>query len=170
MALVTARPKGAPAGTKGLALYLVPRLLPDGRLNSYRIRRLKDKLGTISVATGEIELNQAQAELIAPPPDGFRLMMEALQFSRIDNAFGSAGLMRRAFLEAGVYASRRTAFGDLLLRYHRLLRDAQVVPVWEGPANIQALEVLRALSPKLDAVGGPVAGPDAPEAAETARH
>lgn len=231
VALVTARPQGAPPGTKGLALFVVPRVLPDGRLNSYRIRRLKDKLGTISVATGEIELSRADAELVAPPPDGFRLMMEALQFSRIDNAFGSAGLMRRAFLEAAVYAARRHAFGGLLIDYPmvqetlmdmlaeweaglllafeagvawerwlardepaaagwqrlvtalakyrtaedavrnasraieilggngyveefptaRLLRDAQVMPVWEGPANIQALEVLRALSPKLDA-------------------
>src|SRR5260370_32465986 len=48
VALLLARPEGAPAGTKGLALFALPRRLKDGSRNRYRIVRLKDKLGTRS--------------------------------------------------------------------------------------------------------------------------
>ena len=59
--LTLARPEGAPAGTRGLGLFLVPKTLEDGTHNSYTINRLKDKLGTRSLATGEVTLNGAQA-------------------------------------------------------------------------------------------------------------
>jgi acyl-CoA dehydrogenase len=42
VALLLARPEGAPDGTKGLALFALPRRLKDGRRNAYRIVRLKD--------------------------------------------------------------------------------------------------------------------------------
>jgi alkylation response protein AidB-like acyl-CoA dehydrogenase len=56
VALLLARPEGAPADTEGLALFALPRRLEDGRRNAYRIVRLKDKLGTRSMASGEILL------------------------------------------------------------------------------------------------------------------
>ena len=59
--LLLARPEGAPSGTKGLALFAMPRRLEDGTRNSYRIVRLKDKLGTRSMASGEIKLEGAVA-------------------------------------------------------------------------------------------------------------
>src|SRR5690606_38998072 len=117
IALATARPEGGEAGSKGLALYLVPTELPDGSPNAVRIRRLKDKLGTIGVPTGEVDLDGAWALEVAPAPLGFRLMMEALEFSRIQNALGSSGLHRRAWLEALTYAERRQAFGRTITQY-----------------------------------------------------
>ena len=56
IALMLARPEGAPAGTRGLALFALPRRTRDGSRNAYRIVRLKDKLGTKSMASGEIRL------------------------------------------------------------------------------------------------------------------
>src|SRR5204862_356871 len=53
LAVVAARPVGAAAGVRGLALFLVPRYRHDGELN-YFIRRLKDKIGTRSVPTGKV--------------------------------------------------------------------------------------------------------------------
>jgi len=224
LALATARPESAPSGTAGLGLYLVPSHLEDGRPNHFRIRRLKDKLGTKGLATGEIDLLGAEAIEVAPPPAGFKLMMEALEYSRIHNAVGSVGIQRRCLQEALAWARKRTAFGHVLTDYPmvqdellrmriefeagallafeaalsfdiaqktpehrtwvrlvtalakyltaeyaissarsaleliggngytsdypvaRLLRDAQVLTVWEGPANIQALELLRTLT------------------------
>ena len=64
VALLLARPEGAPGGTKGLALFALPRRLKDGRRNAYRIVRLKDKLGTRSMASGEILLEGAVAYLV----------------------------------------------------------------------------------------------------------
>ena len=49
--LVTARPEGAPEGTRGLGLFLVPRTREDGRVNGFRIRRLKNKIGTRTMAS-----------------------------------------------------------------------------------------------------------------------
>src|SRR5690606_22249129 len=117
LAVATARPEGAQPGTRGLGLYLVPLTAPDGAPNGLRFRRLKDKLGTIGVATAEVELTDAIGYEIAPPPDGFRLMMEALGVSRIHNAVAAAGLQRRAFAEALAYASGRRAFGEAITTY-----------------------------------------------------
>src|SRR2546425_13219716 len=62
--LTLARPQGAPGSTRGLGLFLVPRILDDGTHNAYIIQRLKDKLGTRSLATGEVTLQGAQAYLV----------------------------------------------------------------------------------------------------------
>ena len=59
LAMVLARPAGAPPGIKGVSLFLLPRTLPDGTPNRYRIVRLKEKLGTRSMASGEIRLEDA---------------------------------------------------------------------------------------------------------------
>lgn len=221
LALATARPEGEGPGSKGLGLYLVPSHLKDGTQNKYSVRRLKDKLGTKALATGEIDLEGAEVIEIAAPPNGLKVMMEALEYSRIHNAVGAAGVTRRAFLEAASWATHREAFGkeivnypmvqdelfDLMMRSEaatalafeaaktfdaaledeekrtwlrlstalakyrtaedavqcskkalelvggngyteefptaRQYRDALVLAVWEGPANIQALEILR---------------------------
>ena len=117
LALATARPEGAASGTAGLGLYLVPSHLENGVPNHYRIRRLKDKLGTKGLPTGEIDLLGAEAVEVAAPPDGFRLMMEALEYSRVHNAVGSAGVQRRALCEALAWAKSRHAFGHMLVDY-----------------------------------------------------
>src|SRR5258705_4308583 len=63
VALLLARPEGAPAGTRGLALFALPRRLKDGRRNAHRIVRLQGKLGTRSMASGQIVLEGAVAHL-----------------------------------------------------------------------------------------------------------
>src|SRR5258707_12803683 len=70
VAVLLARPEGAAAGTRGLALFALPRRLRDGRRNAYRIARLKDKLGTRSMASGEILLEGAVAYLVGDADRG----------------------------------------------------------------------------------------------------
>lgn len=65
--IVLARPEGAPPGSRGLATFIVPRHLPDGQTNGFRIKRLTPKLGTVGVPTGEVSLEGAQAWLAGPP-------------------------------------------------------------------------------------------------------
>lgn len=239
IALATARPDPKLGGSRGLGLYVVPAHLEDGSVNAYRIRRLKEKLGTRGVATAEIDLLGAWAEEVAPPPKGLPIMMEALGNSRIHLVMGASGIQWRAFLEALAFASRRRAFGKVITEFPmvqdellkmlvgveasyalafescrmfdrmlddegarpwmrlstalakyltceisitncraaleviggngytddfitpRLLRDAQVNSIWEGPANIQALEVVRMLGnrhPGFEAFGERVNG------------
>lgn len=115
LALVLARPVGAPAGIRGVGLFLLPRDLPDGRRNSYRVVRLKDKLGTRSMASGEIVLDGATAYLVGDPGHGFKQMAEMVNASRLSNGVRAAGMMRRAFAEARYVSTHRSAFGHRLL-------------------------------------------------------
>ncbi len=225
--LALARPEGAAPGTRGLGLFLVPRLLPDGSPNHYRIDRLKEKLGTRAMATGEVTLEGAHAELVGDLDRGFAQMTPMLNVTRLHNAIASAAGIRRGLQLARGYAASRTAFGRpldqlplqrqvlvelavaaeaallltmrlagllgrvecglaseserLLFRLAgslvklytarqavtcaseaiecfgaagymedtgiaRLLRDAQVLPIWEGTTNVLALDALRVVA------------------------
>lgn len=228
-ALVSARPKGAPSGPKGLGLFLVPKVDSQGRRN-FLVRRLKDKSATVSVPTGEVEFRAAEARPIGDLAQGVYYILENLMVSRLSNSFGALGVARKAFLEAYYYTGKRTAFGKRLIEhplvqrdlldmevhlegtlalalkavdqferswketppygegYHyarllthiaknltadmaarttlaamelfggigflhefpveRLHREALVLPIWEGPSNIQALDLLEVLGKK----------------------
>ncbi|MFL5694710.1 MAG: acyl-CoA dehydrogenase family protein, partial [Ktedonobacteraceae bacterium] len=119
--LTLARPEGAPAGTRGLGLFLVPRILDDGTRNAITIQRLKDKLGTRSMATGEVTLHGAQAYLVGKLERGFVQMTEMINLTRIWAAVGSLAAMRRSYLEALVHTRGRVAFGRPLAE-HPLIR------------------------------------------------
>ncbi|QIK64425.1 DNA alkylation response protein [Leucobacter viscericola] len=121
-ALVLARPDGAPEGTSGLAMFVMPRVLPGGERNGYRILRLKDKLGTRDMASGEIDLNGAVAYQVGELGTGFKQMMSMVNSSRLSNAMRSAALMRRSVVEAQAAARGRWAFGSPLLD-KPLMRD-----------------------------------------------
>ncbi|MCI0411302.1 acyl-CoA dehydrogenase family protein [bacterium] len=115
--VVTARPENATAGTKGLGLFLVPRRI-DGAINQFTVNRLKRKLGTRSMATGEVEFHGAIAEQIGPVAEGFKNVVGiVLDTSRVFNALAACGFMRRAYLEARSFAEHRHAFGKTILRY-----------------------------------------------------
>jgi alkylation response protein AidB-like acyl-CoA dehydrogenase len=225
--LTLARPRGAGEGTRGLALFLLR------SREGVRIERLKDKLGVRSMATGEVELAGAPADMVGEPGQGFKMMAEMMNLSRLYNSVAAVGIMRRALTEAVAWCRTRVAFGrpvaqqplareqlcDLaaeqraalrlvfraiehldradhgsehdtrcariatpIAKLHtgklavwaasegmellggngyiedwpmaRLLRDAQVLPIWEGTSNIQVLDVLRSTAKEraLDAV------------------
>jgi acyl-CoA dehydrogenase len=114
--LALARPEGGGPGTRGLGLFLVPRLLPDGGRNRYRVDRLKDKLGTRAMATGEVTMEGAHAELVGELDHGFAQMTSMLNVTRLHNSIASAGTLRRGLQLARGYAASRTAFGRALDR------------------------------------------------------
>lgn len=121
-ALVTARPQGAPAGAKGVALFVVPRLDGKGNLN-YRVRRLKDKLATRAVPSGEVEFAASEAHLIGKAEEGIYYTLEVLTLSRLANACGAMGLARKAQLEALFRVQDRKAFGKTLIEHPLIRRD-----------------------------------------------
>ncbi len=114
IAFTLARPEGAPAGTRGLAMFLVPTVLPDGRRNDLTLNRLKDKLGSRSMASAEVTYAGAVAYPVGDLDRGFKQMMEMVNVSRLSNALRSAALIRRAVLEALTHARARVAFGRTL--------------------------------------------------------
>jgi acyl-CoA dehydrogenase len=150
--LVTARPVGAVDGTRGLGLFLVPRRLPeDGTLNGFHLRRLKDKFGTRTLASAEIDLVDATGYQLGEIEDGFKILMEqVLNTSRWLNAVGSMGLMQRALIEAYTYARGRPAFGEHILRYP-LVRETLAEIKAEVYAGIASTFRLAHLVDRLDA-------------------
>jgi alkylation response protein AidB-like acyl-CoA dehydrogenase len=134
--IVLARPDGAPAGSRGLATFIVPRRLSDGSPNGFTIKRLKPKLGTVGVPTGEVMLDGARAWLAgtaAPGADtdpardgrGINRMMEMVNGSRFGVAVMGLGIHRRSFLEAAIYAARRAQWGRRIDSYP-LVRETLV--------------------------------------------
>ena len=125
--VVLAKPEGAPDSGRGVANFLVLRTRRDGSRNGIRIRRLKDKLGTRSVASGEVEFVDAEAFLLSGEPSGEALeagpsdgkglgrMMELTNAARLGIALFALGNARRALVESLCYARQRRAFGAALL-------------------------------------------------------
>ena len=123
VALILARPEGAPSGTRGLALFALPRRLRDGGRNAYRIVRLKDKLGTRSMASGEILLEGAEAWPVGRLDAGFRQMMEQVNLSRLSHGVRAAAMMRRCVNEAVAAARGRFAFGQAVIEFPLMRRQ-----------------------------------------------
>ena len=164
VALILARPEGAPAGTKGLALFALPRRLEDGSRNSYRIVRLKDKLGTRSMASGEIRLEGAVAYPVGRLDQGLKQMMDQVNLSRLSHGVRAAAMMRRCVNEALTVARHRVAFGKpviehplarrqlmkLMVPTEQALSMAMAAAAVMGEADAgstEAADVLRILTP-----------------------
>jgi alkylation response protein AidB-like acyl-CoA dehydrogenase len=134
--IVLARPEGAPPGGRGLATFIVPRILPDGSPNGFHMRRLKPKMGTVGVPTGEVVLEGATAWLAgasgqsavgdaARDGRGLNRMMEMVNGSRFGVAIMGLGIHRRSFLEAAIYAAHREQWGQRIDSYP-LVRETLV--------------------------------------------
>lgn len=142
VALILARPEGAPSGNAGIALFALPRYLPDGSRNKYRIVRMKDKLGTKSLATCELVLEGAEAYLVGDATQGLKQMMDQVNMSRLSHGVRAAGMMRRCLNEALRVARNRDAFGRRLIN-HPLLRR-QVMKILVPAEQALALSMLAA--------------------------
>jgi alkylation response protein AidB-like acyl-CoA dehydrogenase len=124
LAVVAARPEGAPRDVRGLALFLVPRLREDGQLN-YTIRRLKDKIATRSVPTGEVELRDSEGWMLGTADRGIYLILEVLNISRVANSVGSVALAQRAMADVLTFAQQRIAFGRPIIEHPLFWRQVQ---------------------------------------------
>jgi putative acyl-CoA dehydrogenase len=99
----------------GLSCFLVPRVLPDGSRNTFRIQRLKDKLGNRSNASSEPDFDGTVAWLVGPEGRGVKTIIEMVNCTRLDCVMMSATLMRKTLVEAGHHVRYRSAFGARLL-------------------------------------------------------
>ncbi|RIX80870.1 acyl-CoA dehydrogenase family protein [Acidovorax cavernicola] len=145
-AMVLARADDGPTGMKGVSLFLLPRRLDDGSLNHYRIIRLKDKLGTRSMASGEIRLDGAVAYLVGEEGRGFQQMADMVNNSRLSNGVRAAGLMRRAVAEAEYIAAERRAFGRTLDQMPLMQRQLDKLRVPAEQARTMVCQTAQALA------------------------
>ncbi|MDQ1696304.1 MAG: putative acyl-CoA dehydrogenase, partial [Frankiaceae bacterium] len=99
----------------GLTCFLLPRVLPDGTRNTFRIQRLKDKLGNRSNASSEPEFDDTVAWRLGDEGRGVRTIIEMVMMTRLDCVIGSTSLMRACVAQATHHARHRQAFGDYLV-------------------------------------------------------
>ncbi|MEU6537349.1 acyl-CoA dehydrogenase family protein [Streptomyces sp. NPDC047000] len=99
----------------GLSCFLVPRVLPDGSRNVFRVQRLKDKLGNRSNASAEPEFDGTVAWRVGPEGRGVKTIIDMVNCTRLDCVMMSAALMRRTLVEAGHHTRHRRAFGARLV-------------------------------------------------------
>ncbi|MEH0155497.1 acyl-CoA dehydrogenase family protein [Limibacter armeniacum] len=221
--LALARTDERVKGTGGLSIFLVERTLKDGTKNPIEVIRLKDKLGVRSMASAECVMTNTVGTLLGEEGQGFKIMAEMVNLSRVYNAVASTSMFRRALIEAYQFMSYRQTFGknvmehalvrkkleevtahyisDFYLTWHainmldkadsgdkkagelirfltpmikkrtaqscvyyirecmemmggmgyiedgvmpKIMRDAMVLPIWEGAGNIMALDMMRA--------------------------
>ena len=140
--LILAQAKGA-AG-EGLSCFLLPRILPDGTRNVFRIQRLKDKLGNKANASSEIELDGTLAVMIGEPGRGVRTIIEMVGRTRLDCVLGSTAGMRQAVAEALWHARHRSAFGALLVDQPAMTSVLADLALESEAATVTAMRLARA--------------------------
>ncbi|MFM1991994.1 MAG: hypothetical protein RJA99_4951 [Pseudomonadota bacterium] len=145
MVLARSEPADTHPGMKGVSLFLLPRTRPDGTPNAYRILRLKDKLGTRSMASGEIRLEGALAWLVGERGRGFQQMADMVNNSRLSNGVRAAGLMRRALTEALHVARHRVAFGRPLVELPLMRRQLAKMALRTEQARTMVFQTAAAL-------------------------
>jgi acyl-CoA dehydrogenase len=123
-AIVTA--KVGDGGVKSIGTFFVPYVKKNGDLN-FLIRRLKNKLGTVAVPSGEVEFNNSEAYLLGEEKNGIYYAMEILSISRVDDALAAVGIARKAFWEAFLFTLRREAFGKKLIEHPLMRRDVLTI-------------------------------------------
>jgi len=99
----------------GLSCFFLPRILPDGSLNSVMIQRLKDKLGNKANASSEVEFVEATAWLVGEEGRGVPQILSMGTLTRLDCALGSSALMRHSLALALNHTRQRKAFGRPLI-------------------------------------------------------
>ncbi len=129
----------------GLSCFLLPRRLPDGAKNAFRLMRLKDKLGDWSNASAEVEFCGAWARRIGQEGRGVATIIEMVMYTRLDCMLGSAAEMRMALAHAIHHARHRHAFGKPLVD-HALMRNVLADLALESEAALAfSLRVARAV-------------------------
>ncbi|MFN2525933.1 MAG: acyl-CoA dehydrogenase family protein [Actinomycetota bacterium] len=129
---------------EGMSCFLLPRVLEDGTRNRFFIQRLKDKLGNRSNASSEVEFDNAQARMVGEPGRGVPTIIEMVNYTRLDCALGSAGLMRYAVAQATHHCAHRRAFGKTLIDQPLMTNVLADLCVESEAATILAMRMARA--------------------------
>jgi putative acyl-CoA dehydrogenase len=128
----------------GLSCFLLPRWTPDGERNRFHIQRLKDKLGNRSNASSEVEFDGAWARLVGEEGRGVPVIIEMVNYTRLDCVLGSTGLMRAAVAQAIHHCAHRAAFGKLLVDQPLMRNVLADLAIESEAATLTAMRLARA--------------------------
>ncbi|MGH7271073.1 MAG: acyl-CoA dehydrogenase family protein, partial [Polyangiaceae bacterium] len=133
------------------AVFLVLAQAPRGlscllveRGPGMEFQRLKDKLGTRSLPSSEVEFRGARGQLVGEEGEGVRAILRMVNHTRLDCLIGSAAAMRRGLVEAVHHARHRSAFGKRLAEQPAMQNVLADLAVESEAATAAALRVARA--------------------------
>src|SRR5690606_32442332 len=128
------------------------RWIPEGPRNPVRLRRLKDKLGNRSNASGEVEFERAWGMLIGEPGRGLPMLLQMAATTRLDCVLGSAALLRQAVVQAAHHTQHRQAFGQALAAQPLMRQVLADMALESEAATAWALRLARAVDQRDDAL------------------
>ena len=110
--LVLARLPGGAGGTKGISLFLVPKLIPDsdgtpGVANALKVVSLEHKMGLHGSPTAVMQYDGATGWLVGAPHDGMRAMFTMMNNARLGVGGQGIGAAEGAYQHALFYARER---------------------------------------------------------------
>ncbi|XP_074410649.1 acyl-CoA dehydrogenase family member 11 [Zonotrichia albicollis] len=132
-------------GSRGLSLFFLRVRDEQGKLNNIQVQRLKDKLGTRQMATAELWLQGARAELISAEGRGVAAIANMLNITRIHNVIGAVAAMRRMISLSRDYACKRVAFGKLLKNHPLHVQTMARMEVQVRGAFLLLMDIVRLL-------------------------
>ncbi|MCV2863908.1 acyl-CoA dehydrogenase [Albidovulum sediminicola] len=117
--LVLARLPDAPAGTRGISLFMVPKLLLDadgnpGAANTLRVVSLEHKLGIHGSPTCVMAFEGATGWMVGEPHKGMAAMFTMMNNARLGVGMQGIGLAEAACQKAAEYARDRAQMGQIL--------------------------------------------------------
>ena len=137
--LVLARTAGAPDGTRGISLFLVPKILPDGTRNDLRCVSIEHKLGIHASPTCVMSYGDdggATGWLVGPEMGGLPAMFTMMNNARLNVGLQGVGVAERATQRAVAYAMERK----------QGMRNRLPVPIAEHPDVRRMLMRMRSLT------------------------
>ncbi|MBD0282488.1 MAG: acyl-CoA dehydrogenase family protein [Thermoleophilaceae bacterium] len=109
----------------------------------FRIQRLKDKLGTRSLPSSEVELHGVRGRLVGDEGRGIPTIIRMVNHTRLDCLIGSAASMRWGVAQAVHHARHRSAFGKLLAEQPAMQNVLADLAIESEAATAAALRIAR---------------------------
>lgn len=147
--LVLARLPDAPPGPKGLSLFLVPKLLPDGSRSAVHCERIEEKMGLHGSATCVMRFDAATGWIVGAPGRGLNAMFVMMNAARLHVALQGIGLLDAAWQKADAYAKERrqmrapgrgksAAEADLIIEHPAIRRILDTQRAWIDGGRVLA--------------------------------
>ena len=150
--LVLARQPGAPAGPKGLSLFLAPKWLADGTRNPIVCERIEEKMGLHGSPTCVLRFDDAIGWLVGEPERGLQAMFVMMNAARLHVGLQGLGLLEAAWQKADAYSRERrqmrapksgatnTTGPDLIAEHPALRRILDTQRAWIDGGRVLAYQ------------------------------
>ncbi len=145
--LVLAREPGAPAGPKGLSLFLVPKFYPDGRRSAVVCERIEEKMGLHGSPTCVVRFDEARSWIVGEPGKGLAAMFVMMNAARLHVALQGIGLLSAAWQKADAYSQERRQMRapgarttSLLMEHPAIQRTLATQRAWVDAGRVLAYQ------------------------------